>query len=99
MMIHTSNFLKHFSMKKKLHCEPIKSETRLENVKDKFVNVFSIYFFRSDASLAGAFLFNLIITEETIIMYIGEIYSLKHPSLLYVNHEIENIILLIPRIL
>ena len=42
MVIHTSNFLKHFSMKKKLHCERIKSKTRLTNVNDKFANVFSI---------------------------------------------------------
>ena len=41
-MILAPNFLKHFSMKKTLHYEPIKSETRLENVKDKIVNVFSI---------------------------------------------------------
>ncbi len=42
MLIHTSNFLKHFSMNKKLHCEHIKSETRLTNANDKFVNVFSV---------------------------------------------------------
>ena len=45
MMIHASNFLKHFGMKKKLQCEHIKSQPRLRNVDDKLANVFSILFF------------------------------------------------------
>ena len=81
MMIHTSNFLEHFSMKKKLHCEPIKSETHLENVKGKVANVLSIQFLHFDASLSRSLLCNLIRTEETIRMYIGEIYGAKHSPL------------------
>ena len=36
------NFSSHSCMKKKLHCEHIKSKTRLTNVNDKFANVFSV---------------------------------------------------------
>ena len=73
MMIHASNFSKHFSMKKKLHCEHIKSKTRLRNVNDKFANVFSflLLILRQDSQelFHASFVNSLLKSQSTLLSY------------------------------
>ena len=51
------NFSSHFSMKKDLHCEHVKSKSDLTNVDNKFANVFFYIFLKFYISVFIAVLF------------------------------------------